>query len=327
MEYIENRQSHDADFWDDFAIELQALADKKPLSGVAQTALAELDAIAAPAAHRDSGLAELDRLIASFGPSEPVQYTPQSRCPTLLDRLQAESKIASNPIGEIASKSEGPKAVESVTAHSFVLPAKSVCPVRHPSPPLTPTYSPLHRHPLSTPVGASPLSPKTWKEASAADKLKASIALVGKKCGITFNLNLSPAQEKAMRASADPARHISDRINRQLKAAGIPNPEYAFALEVSPEGRLHLHGVVSPGPHDLTAIKQALVRAGGKIKGRAASRQLVVRSMPDAPGWNGYVTKDMPKTKHDLRLEKLTYISTPLRRLSREVLNAVEGCL
>lgn len=322
MKYHNNCQSAGDVSWAEFAAEL-ATVTPSPVCGAALAALEAIDAIGADVDPID----ELERELAAFeslDPSERPAHAPAPRHVALFERLEASSKIASNPIGKIASKSEGPKEAESVAAHSFVQPVKEHLSRVPFSPPLIPPITTLHRHPLSTPVSASPLPPKTWKEASAADKLKASIALVGQKRGLTFSLNLSPEQEKAMRASADPARHISDRINRQLKAAGVPSPEYGFVLEISPQGRLHLHGVLSPGLHDITAIKQALVRAGGKIKGKAGSTQLLIEPILGASIWSRYVTKDMAKTKHDLGLEKLTYISTPLRRLCRDV-ETVEG--
>lgn len=138
--------------------------------------------------------------------------------------------------------------------------------------------------------------------------------------GLTFTLNLSAACEKALLRSDNPARAMSDRINRALKALGCAAPAYGFALEISPAGRVHLHGAVLPGAIDLDTLKRALMKAGGKLKSHAASRQLKFKPFDPtkgAHGWTGYITQDERITRRALATDKITFISSGLRRLTR----------
>lgn len=303
-------------FGDEFLAELAndlTPTRKNPINGAALAALAEIDAIGSAPTRLD----EIERELAAFGlpdAREGPLYVSAPRPLTLVERF--------NAAGKIASKHEAGKSQESVGSHGFCASEIAVCPVRHPYP-LSTLYPATPHHPLST-VTLFPTTraPKVWKRASKADKFVASIGSVGAGRGYAFTLNLSGSQEEALKAAGDPTRRISDRINRALKAVGVCAPEYSFTLEISPLGRLHLHGAIYvPQWHDLTSVKRALMQAGGKLKGHAASRQVKLKPIDNAEGWAGYLQKDVRKTLRNLGTEKLTFISTPLRQRCRAVVD------
>ncbi|MEQ8326538.1 MAG: hypothetical protein RLO08_13110 [Parvibaculaceae bacterium] len=321
MGFCSYRQSPDADFWNDFSAELAAIADEKPLTGAERTALAELDALAAA----DTELAEIERqldaLALSPEPGEAAEPAVTPRRQTLLERLNMAGNFASVSAGKIASKPEPRNSQKAHAARASSDRGESVCLVRPLTPtqtvrPLTPTQTPLPSPPVTHPYSTFP---KSWKKASPEQKLTASILTAGHGSH-AFTLNLSGKQEAALRASDDPARHMSNRINRAFKAAGIDAPAYSFALEVSPVGRVHVHGaIVLPAYADPHKVKGALMSAGGKIKGRAAARQVLIRCLDDPAGWAGYVQKDLKATRKALGTDKLTFISTALKRRCRSL--------
>ncbi|MHA6692033.1 hypothetical protein [Devosia sp. A449] len=91
---------------------------------------------------------------------------------------------------------------------------------------------------------------------------------------------------------------------------------YAFQFEISPAGRLHVHGVVCLNRADkaeLDALKVALAAAGGKIKGHAGSRQVKVAELYSADGWTAYFNKALSGTIKTLGIDKVRIVSAPLR--------------
>lgn len=242
-------------------------------------------------------LAELEALDSST--LSATISAPARRPQTFLDRFKREAKIASKWTAENRPKVELPQGLTPSTPRRCLVRA------------LTPTQ-PLPSH---TPQHAPRLP---WERATSSEKFAHAINTAQAKAGLAINLNLSADRENALLTADDPARVLSDRINRALKDAGCGKLPYGFQLEVSPEGRLHLHGIIVAGNADLGAIKRALLKAGGKLAGRAASRQVKLTPITDATGWAGYVTKSKNRTARALDCEKLTFLSADLRSLTRE---------
>lgn len=164
-----------------------------------------------------------------------------------------------------------------------------------------------------------------WRQASAEDKLAESVRVAARNNGITFSLNLSPKRETAARANDDPTRFLSHYVNREMKQHLGRVLPYSFVLEVSPEGRLHLHGVVVIPGDDAAlrkGIKDALMCAGGRIRGKGSSRQLALRKFSDPEGWASYMLEDIVRTRKDLGTGKLVFISGELLRMTREACGA-----
>lgn len=160
--------------------------------------------------------------------------------------------------------------------------------------------------------------PTRWRDLTAVHKYLAGVRSIMALDGKAFTLNLSPSVEDAISAAGDPVRHISGLINRALAAAGIARTPYAFAFDVSEAGRLHLHGAILIDPTiDPMTIKGALMKAGGKLPGHCASRQVVLRDLTDAEGWAVYCTKAKRQTLKSLSGHRQTFISTPLVKIAK----------
>lgn len=138
--------------------------------------------------------------------------------------------------------------------------------------------------------------------------------------GISFTLNLSDELQATLCDHPNPARLMSGYINRELKKeVGIAFP-YAFRFEVSPRGRLHLHGVLIPYSFDedhVLAIDKALGRAGGKQRTDIlrTNTQSYLGTLHDGLGWFAYLQKSGDDAARFLGTEKVTFISTPLKKL------------
>ncbi|MCV3210036.1 hypothetical protein OHD62_19530 [Mesorhizobium sp. YC-39] len=168
---------------------------------------------------------------------------------------------------------------------------------------------------------SSRLNPRrtTWERLSAEDRFVATIEAAGRRQGIALTLNLSKEREITLRASKDPARLLSTYINRELGKAGLA-AAYSIRFEISPAGRLHVHGAVvdsSYDPSSLNELKRALVAAAGKIHGKAGSRQCVFRELYYPAGWHAYLRKTRRKICHELGIDKITFISRGMREIAR----------
>lgn len=158
----------------------------------------------------------------------------------------------------------------------------------------------------------------SWKRARIEDKFAVAAKATEHRGGFTFNLNLSRKQMDRLRRHQDPARGFSDRINRELKKAGLPRLPYGFMLEVSKKGELHAHGFVEVSQEHLSKVKGALVAAAGKVDGGAASRQLKTDVLNDGVRWTFYCRKAVEATGEALAGSVRPFISREMIRLGRE---------
>lgn len=250
-------------------------------------------------------------------------------------RLRNDLKFAEAEAAKIATNFARGKASGAQGTHAVAQGSSSACPVVA----LLPPASSLPSCPvLSTvsasasaasaastaPVAANQNCPSTpWSKTSGAEKLAIATTAAEYHAGVAFSLNLSPARERALRLTIangnDPARSLSHEINRALKPALSVVPPYSFVLEVSPTGSCHLHGVmIPPDPSVAATIKEALMKAGGKLYGHQASRQVKLKAIYYAAGWHGYITEDLKQTARTLGTDKITFISQRLTKIARE---------
>ena len=302
-------QQSSNDDWTVFAAEIAKLSRPEPSSGALRVVLDELDGIVVETAAADPLAefeAELDRIIAaSERAPTPVIPTPMPARPkTFLDHWKKGLKIASNTASANLLQTPAIRALEYARAQG--------CLVRRPTPPSTPPIS----HSKGTTKG--PTTGKPWERATAADKFDHAMHTAQAHDGLALTLNLSPAREKAIARSADPARAMSRHLQRSFKDLGLAAPGLAFILEISPADRVHVHGAVIPGDLGLDLLKRALMRAGGKLAGRSACRQVKLKPIDNAGGWSGYLRKDAGRTRRALGLDKITFISADLRALTRD---------
>lgn len=137
--------------------------------------------------------------------------------------------------------------------------------------------------------------------------------------GLAFTLRLSSKREKELFASSDPARLISQKINRALKVSGFSRPRYAFVLETAAGRKLHLHGVlILDNEGDQNRFATALKQAGDRIAGFGAGTQLKLKSLDCT--WRKWVTycagsEELADTSDVLGTRKIVFLSQPLKRL------------
>jgi len=150
--------------------------------------------------------------------------------------------------------------------------------------------------------------------------MKAVIRCAQKKEGRAVTLNLSPTFEQFLCMSSNPMREVGKRMNKELISKGMAGLPVYLTLEVSPEGRLHLHGVTIPGDQALDAIKTAMRKAVGCVTGRKGSRQLLCKPISNPDGWHRYITQDERITRQYLDLPnetRLHWNSRPMLQLAR----------
>lgn len=164
---------------------------------------------------------------------------------------------------------------------------------------------------------------RAWDRADALEKLAAAYEVIHSRGGEVFTLRLNDKIAAGVAAADDPAQRISRRIIRAFRTAGIDLPHFAFFLEVTRDDRnlLHLHGAIALGNLDRAAVKDALRRAGGRIEGPGAARQLEIKGFEldrgGPVGWACYPTKAATLTQRVIAHEKLTYMGEDLKRLAR----------
>lgn len=163
---------------------------------------------------------------------------------------------------------------------------------------------------------AVPVTP--WKRASVEEKFKLAVHAADKAGGMAFTLKLNEKKQEYLKRSFEPLRDFSDALNRAFKDAGVQRPPYALTLEISNTGDLHVHGVLVVDPASMKAAGEALRAAGGKIPGRAGSRQLRFKKLIQAVGWANYSNKDQDKTNEALRGRARPFLSQSMIGLARE---------
>lgn len=165
---------------------------------------------------------------------------------------------------------------------------------------------------------------RPWSRAQPFEKLAESYSVIHKLGGKVFTLRLSLDARIAITGSVDPVRVMSRRLQVAFRKLGLPAPLFSFALEVTPDEReeLHLHGGIELGNLDLRSVKRALRIAGGKISGRAGSRQVQIKSFDlDAggpKGWANYVKVTASRTRRVVGHDRIVFIGRELLQLARQ---------
>lgn len=195
----------------------------------------------------------------------------------------------------------------------------------------TPPTAPHQSHPYAT--TSNPLRTRTttntkgtskprWRDLGDLHKLQASVESAGRLRGSAWSLNFGIGREGALLASQDPARLLSNDISRELRRAIGRDLPYSFVLELERDDqgfdRLHAHGVIVLSDADKDRVREALVRAGGKIEDSVwADRQLDMRAVTDASGWTAYITK-MRRWGKATPAGRHSFISRRLKAIARQ---------
>jgi hypothetical protein len=242
--------------------------------------------------------------------------------PTLraaFDQMQAR-KIGSKSADQNSAQPQGQQGLDASDADA--------CPVARPSPHLpTPAALPSHTQ----------RSVRTKKLQAAVDalgdladpnnllwfvrRMALAFEMVRKLGGMAFTLNLSLKRERSLLDHVDPVDALRRYIGRELRTSFGRVIPFAFIFEVCPKGRLHVHGAILSRPDaldDKERIREALARAGGKIKGKGASRQVKLEPQTDGIGWLAYLVKKFDTTCDFLGTHKITFVSDELTALLRD---------
>ncbi|ADH89371.1 hypothetical protein Snov_2073 [Ancylobacter novellus DSM 506] len=161
-------------------------------------------------------------------------------------------------------------------------------------------------------------TPPRWDEASALAKATFYHREVSKRGGVSFTLNFGPEVEKAARA--DPAsftEHVRRRLRRFLKAEFGRTVDYWFGVDISDEGRPHLHGGITVSGNEAEALGRALARAGGKWGSvRGVKHQAHVGDRLD-DDWASYATKKITRSRQEVFGSMLS-VTDSIRRAAKD---------
>lgn len=172
------------------------------------------------------------------------------------------------------------------------------------------------------PKRAANIDKRPWSRMSEAARLHTAATLCEEIGGMAVSLNLHP--DKAVRWNSgtlktEITRLFRDALNRNLDKAGFKGLPFMLAFEFSPFGRLHLHGVIDThdrNQQEIEAIKLALRQAAGRIKGKAAGRQLQLDEITDGAGWATYISKTRKQVIDQLDLKGICVTSQSMSRLA-----------
>lgn len=131
---------------------------------------------------------------------------------------------------------------------------------------------------------------------------------------VSWSLNLSPEREGEALRHRDGfvgclSRYIGRALERGFGKEAVPL--YLFAGDVE-KGRLHLHGATLLRLDQISTFRQALMEAGGKIKGRAEVYQFHCDPDRCDDGWIKYPLRNR-KPVRDLIGERMVFVSKRLR--------------
>lgn len=254
----------------------------------------------------------------------------------LINGDQADDQ--NSKIGSNQASGEQSKAITNQTVNREIVKGCAVGEITSPTPPHNQPPSTTTRKPSNittathhaTPkrskvlqqavARAGNLRSKPWRNLWQHEKLALSFEAAGRQNGKVFTLNLDPAREKLLLKRGEPADDLRRRISKELKAAFGALPAYGFTYEVSPTGKLHVHGVIVPPSNtegDMKLLREALAKAGGKIKGKGAARQVDVSDIEDGFGWAVYCQKAFDVVCAWLGTNRVSYISNDLLRLAK----------
>lgn len=225
-----------------------------------------------------------------------------------LDRLEL-------PVGEVrpfSAKSPTPKTTLFPTSNPS---SSSASIIPFPTSKTTSAKSTPTR-PSAKPI--APLALPSWQFANAIIMADAYNRALGKGAK-AFTLN--PGPKLLAYARSNPAQFkklVAKRIRRELDRRGQTSSGFWFALEITRDGRVHVHGAIMPGNATQRALEGALAAAGGEW-GSAYHRdkQVDVSPMPDPSGWVLYCLKDENRTKKHMGVKSVISASDFVRDQAR----------
>ena len=193
-----------------------------------------------------------------------------------------------------------------------------------PQHPLTPKHRTLleKTHAFGIRFGMRPTLnlPKRWRSLSDDQELLQAARACEEVRGRVFTLNLSPKVEAEARKSTNPKRYISERFRKNFKKHGVSSVPYAFKFEISPTGRLHVHGCIHPHEASDMAVRRAFLDSAGKVPGKDRARVLSVQLFASVLGSEGLVGNYLAKSKAASKElpGAIIFLSRPMRKIAQE---------
>lgn len=225
----------------------------------------------------------------------------------------------------IGSKSVAQNPTQPQAEQGFEASDVSSCPVVDQSPlptalsiPHTPTPRPTRTKALQAAVEDVVGLLDSDELLSHVKRLVFAFETVQKLGGMAFTLNLNSKRERSLLEGSDQIDKLRRYIGRELRRSFGRLIPFAFIFEVCPKGRLHVHGAILSKPdalEDKERIRDALARAGGKIKGRAGARQVSFKPQSDGIGWYAYSSKELDTVCGILGTHKITFVSDALTNI------------
>ncbi|MBO0141590.1 hypothetical protein JZX87_10515 [Agrobacterium sp. Ap1] len=124
---------------------------------------------------------------------------------------------------------------------------------------------------------------------------------------LAFTLNLTREKLARYLKSDRPAKALADAVNKACRSKLGRAVPISLALEISPTGKLHAHGIATVERGEWKGFRDALKSAGGKIEGSASGRQTDTRRLWSATGWTAYMAKAFHETAEAVGTDKLFY--------------------
>ena len=158
-----------------------------------------------------------------------------------------------------------------------------------------------------------------WRHIGDINKMKAMSRAVEEIGAMAFTLNLS--ENIVAKASVNPRKaktFLSDRLTKTLARHFSFPVDFAFVLEFTPGGRLHLHGIIVIDRSRKKLAKQALMEAGGNWNAAHPEFQADARKLWSGDGWANYCDKSSTRTKKALGLDGNASVLSATQNLRRQ---------
>lgn len=302
--------------------------------------MCEIDIVQNSIADIDSDTRQIEALLASLDePFDPATYRPPVSVRPLAERLLTgdfgsnwtPAKPAATPENNSALRAAGDTPCAVGVCHPTPNHTSGSTPNHtspsthtHPSPSTSKRGAPASKPKRSRVLQAAvdDLNPYTKSWSGLWDHQRAAVsfdALTNHPEAYAFTLDLHENRDDFLLSRSDPADDLRRYASRELRKTFGRVLPFGFAFDVSQRtGRLHAHGIILiPASEDRPAVREALARADGRIKGRAGSRQVTLRPLSDGIGWAGYSLKAFDDVVGLLRTRKVTFCTNELKAIGR----------
>jgi hypothetical protein len=173
-----------------------------------------------------------------------------------------------------------------------------------------------------------PRLPGSWAETMDPEKIifaNRAIADIGGTNAFAFSLDLNPNVEYE-------AKRGFDNLRRKIVLLLGSSRPAVMTLGMTDDGRLHVHGsVVTSGPDDLAAVREALKQAGGEWANTYGARfQLemkVLGSTGPVDGWGDYLNKSGREAKRIKGIGLVSSMTNTARARAKELYKEVRRAI